>query len=398
MEASTTTMQMVQGGSTFGQTVEAASPSSLNRITKPVVEQSDLDEIEVEDEVTDEEATAEQETEATPMEPVPAPVEASKPAVLDDMMDLLIDEAMRERLHAAIRTTPHAGYRPTLKITERGRSCSNSCPSEVGSVFHRASHGGKAAVCVQGCSCRDSNPVVGMKIQMMGRPHHTSLSPDLKPIHERSAEQAVLIVLRGGLWVRIPPPHAIHAAPNMATMATASRISRSRIQPMASKAAVPYWTTSTISRPKRKPRLAKPATTNGRISIFPMPAAHPITLYGIGVNPAIKTPTVPCRSSRTSNRCRFFSCRNRTRSGRPARAPNQEPTMAPATLVKVATSQMLNKRAPSAPAAIGRISKSAEWGDDGFRERQQRQTEEAASAASMTACSHATPCGWRPHR
>ena len=120
MEASTTTMQMVQGGSTFGQTVEAASPSLLNRIPKPVVEQSDLDEIEVEDEVTDEEATPEQETEATSMEPVPAPVEASKPAVLDDMMDLVIDEAMRERLHAAIRTTPHAGFRPTLKITERG--------------------------------------------------------------------------------------------------------------------------------------------------------------------------------------------------------------------------------------------------------------------------------------
>ncbi|HIH53028.1 MAG TPA: hypothetical protein HA286_01995 [Candidatus Poseidoniaceae archaeon] len=39
---------------------------------------------------------------------------------MDDMMDLLIDDQMRVRLHAAIRNTPHEGFRPTLKITERG--------------------------------------------------------------------------------------------------------------------------------------------------------------------------------------------------------------------------------------------------------------------------------------
>ncbi|DAC33566.1 MAG TPA: hypothetical protein D7I05_06035, partial [Candidatus Poseidoniales archaeon] len=54
-------------------------------------------------------------------EPTSAPEErATETTAVDDMMDLLIDDAMRARLHVAIRNTPHEGFRPTLKITERG--------------------------------------------------------------------------------------------------------------------------------------------------------------------------------------------------------------------------------------------------------------------------------------
>ena len=64
------------------------------------------------------------EEEASASEAEDMPIEASalelEATAVDDMMDLLIDEEMRIRLHAAIRNTPHEGFRPTLKITERG--------------------------------------------------------------------------------------------------------------------------------------------------------------------------------------------------------------------------------------------------------------------------------------
>ena len=115
-----TTMKMVQSGATYGEAVEAAPQPILDRIPTPVKHQSDLDGIEVDDDTPEDDV----EEEASASEAEDMPIEASAPELestaVDDMMDLLIDEAMRVRLHAAIRNTPHEGFRPTLKITERG--------------------------------------------------------------------------------------------------------------------------------------------------------------------------------------------------------------------------------------------------------------------------------------
>ena len=126
LETSRTKMQMVQGGATYGGTVEAAPASLLDRVPAPVTNQADLDAIQVEAEVQDEQAQEGQveapgETIAEPAGALEATPEVGTEAEpLDDLMDLVIDEAMRARLHAAIRNTPHDGFRPTLKITERG--------------------------------------------------------------------------------------------------------------------------------------------------------------------------------------------------------------------------------------------------------------------------------------
>ena len=126
LETSRTKMQMVQGGATYGGTVEAAPASLLDRVPAPVTNQADLDAIQVEAEVQDEQAQeglveAPGETIAEPAGALEATPEVGIEAEpLDDLMDLVIDEAMRARLHAAIRNTPHDGFRPTLKITERG--------------------------------------------------------------------------------------------------------------------------------------------------------------------------------------------------------------------------------------------------------------------------------------
>ena len=125
LETSRTKMHMVQGGATYGGTVEAAPASLLDRAPSPVTSQADLDAIEDEAEVEDEQAQedvveAPGETIAEPAAAPEAAPEVGTAAPLDGMMDLLIDEGMRARLHAAIRNTPHDGFRPTLKITERG--------------------------------------------------------------------------------------------------------------------------------------------------------------------------------------------------------------------------------------------------------------------------------------
>ena len=126
LEATQMQMQMVQGGATYGGTVQAAPASLLEQAPAPVTSQADLDAIEVEDEVHDEEAeeaafeASSETTEASAVAPEEVHEETPEATPLDDMMDLLIDEAMRVRLHAAIRNTPHEGFRPTLKITERG--------------------------------------------------------------------------------------------------------------------------------------------------------------------------------------------------------------------------------------------------------------------------------------
>ena len=125
LETSRTKMHMVQGGATYGGTVEAAPASLLDRAPSPVTSQADLDAIEDEAEVEDEQAQedvveAPGETVAEPVAAPEAAPEVGNAAPLDGMMDLLIDEGMRARLHAAIRNTPHDGFRPTLKITERG--------------------------------------------------------------------------------------------------------------------------------------------------------------------------------------------------------------------------------------------------------------------------------------
>ena len=126
LEATQMQMQMVQGGATYGGTVQAAPASLLERSPAPVTSQADLDAIEVEEEVHDEEAdeaavqASSETTEASAVASEAVLEETPEATPLDDMMDLLIDEAMRVRLHAAIRNTPHEGFRPTLKITERG--------------------------------------------------------------------------------------------------------------------------------------------------------------------------------------------------------------------------------------------------------------------------------------
>ena len=115
-----TTMKMVQGGATYGGAVEAAPQPILDRIPTPIKHQSDLDGIEVDDDTPEDDV--EEEASASEAEDMPIEVSALdlEATAVDDMMDLLIDEAMRVRLHAAIRNTPHEGFRPTLKITERG--------------------------------------------------------------------------------------------------------------------------------------------------------------------------------------------------------------------------------------------------------------------------------------
>ena len=119
-------LQMVQGGTTYGQSVAAAPVTPAEPLPAAVQSQEDLDAIDVGEEAPSEEAsTAEEDLEA-PEQPMLDPgavlvgQETNRLTVVDDMMDLLIDDAMRVRLHAAIRSTPHEGFRPTLKITERG--------------------------------------------------------------------------------------------------------------------------------------------------------------------------------------------------------------------------------------------------------------------------------------
>jgi hypothetical protein len=112
-------LQMVQGGATYGQAVPAEP------LPTPVRSTDDLNAIGGEEASSSEEglvpvAAVEVSEQDTP-EPVSAPeLSATETTSVDDMMDLLIDDAMRARLHAAIRNTPHEGFRPTLKITERG--------------------------------------------------------------------------------------------------------------------------------------------------------------------------------------------------------------------------------------------------------------------------------------
>jgi hypothetical protein len=112
-------LQMVQGGTTYGQAVPAEP------LPTPVRSTDDLNAIGGEEASSSEEglvpvAAVEVSEQDTP-EPVSAPeLSATETTSVDDMMDLLIDDAMRARLHAAIRNTPHEGFRPTLKITERG--------------------------------------------------------------------------------------------------------------------------------------------------------------------------------------------------------------------------------------------------------------------------------------
>ena len=112
-------MKMVQGGTTYGQTVPAEP------LPTPVRSTEDLNAIDGEEDPSPEEgleAVADVEvSEQEAPEPTSAPEErATETTAVDDMMDLLIDDAMRARLHVAIRNTPHEGFRPTLKITERG--------------------------------------------------------------------------------------------------------------------------------------------------------------------------------------------------------------------------------------------------------------------------------------
>jgi hypothetical protein len=118
-------LQMIQGGTTYGQSVEAAPAIPAEPLPAPVHSQDDLDAIDVGEEVPSEEglepmADVEMSEQATPVISSEPEEKATEPTSVDDLMDLLIDDAMRARLHAAIRNTPHEGFRPTLKITERG--------------------------------------------------------------------------------------------------------------------------------------------------------------------------------------------------------------------------------------------------------------------------------------
>ena len=119
-----TTMQMVQGGATYGQAAPASPAASPEPLPKPVMSDEDLEAITVDSDAPEPEPAVEasEDPAAASVDAAPAVEEPPDPVatVVDDMMDLLIDDAMRVRLHDAIRTTPHEGFRPTLKITENG--------------------------------------------------------------------------------------------------------------------------------------------------------------------------------------------------------------------------------------------------------------------------------------
>jgi hypothetical protein len=125
LDETTMELQMIQGGTTYGQSVEAAPAIPAEPLPAPVHSQDDLDAIGDEEDPSAEEvlepvADVEVSEQEAP-KPTYAPEErATETTSVDDMMDLLIDDAMRARLHVAIRNTPHEGFRPTLKITERG--------------------------------------------------------------------------------------------------------------------------------------------------------------------------------------------------------------------------------------------------------------------------------------
>ena len=124
----TTKMKMVQGGSTYGQTAAVAPSLPAEPLPEPVLSEADLNAIDdgaVQEEVDtpdpeDDAPNAVEEIAQPEPAAAPAPDVRASATTLDDMMDLLIDDQMRVRLHAAIRNTPHEGFRPTLKITERG--------------------------------------------------------------------------------------------------------------------------------------------------------------------------------------------------------------------------------------------------------------------------------------
>jgi len=176
-------------------------------------------------------------------------------------------------------------------------------------------------------------------------------------------------------------------------MAAASNSSRSRMAVMACKASSPYRPTRRTSRPKRRPLPANPARRKGRRSIFPIPAAHPSTLYGMGENAAMNTPARPYRSSSTSRRARLRSCLKRVMSGRPQMRPSVAPASAPRTLLTVATTQIARYApVPEAAAAIGRISTSGGIGCKAasVKANTARPTRPAEEAASRTVLSHPT--------
>ena len=126
MAETTMELQMVRGGTTYGQSVAAASVTPAEPLPAAVQSQEDLDAIDAGDEAPSEGGPTPEEDLEAPEQPttesgaVLVDDETDRLTVVDDMMDLLIDDAMRVRLHAAIRSTPHEGFRPTLKITERG--------------------------------------------------------------------------------------------------------------------------------------------------------------------------------------------------------------------------------------------------------------------------------------
>ena len=203
------------------------------------------------------------------------------------------------------------------------------------------------------------------------------------------------LFLRRPLGSGFPPPPC---HPRCANMATRPRPAGFHVRGCS------QWRQRRRSRTGRRARFrgrsaspARQAGHNERSHLHLSHARGPHHLVWNRRKSSIKTPTVPCRSSRTPTAA--DSSLVETERGAVARpSPKPEPTMAPATLVKVAT-----RNAQQTGRAIGagchrQVGRQVEWGGRvaSVNVNSAKPRSPAASAASMTACSHATPSGWRP--